>query len=481
MTIHPTSPHFKDNAHRALEDGQLQKALGNVRYKFIEKRANSAAALPEFEALRDSARDIKNHVLKHLDLYLEAYEQKVTASGGQVHFARTGEEACAAIVDICRRRNAKSVTKGKSMISEEINLNAALEKAGMEAVETDLGEYIIQLRGETPSHIIAPAVHLNRDQIEKDFRRVHTDLAKDRDLSEPVQLLTEARAILRQKFLGADVGVTGANFLVAETGTSIIVTNEGNGDLTQILPKVHIVIASIEKIVPTLEDVGQFVRVLARSATGQDMSVYTTLSTGPKRAGDVDGPEEYHVILLDNGRSSMLGSDFEEMLRCIRCGACMNHCPVYHAVGGHAYGWVYPGPMGAVLTPTLIGVDKGGHLPNASTFCGRCESVCPVRIPLPKLMRHWREREFERHLSPATTRSGLALWAFFAKRPWLYGLAARTGMLALGWLGKAKGHFTSLPLAGGWTDYRDLPAPQGDTFQALWRNRQQNHSNGPNS
>ena len=384
MTVHSTSPQFKANAHNALGDKQLQKALGNVRAGFIDKRAKAAGKLPEFEALRDSARDIKNHVLAHLDLYLEAYEAKVTAAGGHVHYARNAEEANALVLDICKQAGAKTVTKGKSMISEEIGVNAAIEGAGMAAVETDLGEYIIQLRGETPSHIIAPAVHLNKEQVEEDFRRVHTDLPAGRDLSEPTQLLTEARGVLRQKFLNADVGITGANFLVAETGTSIIVTNEGNGDLTQILPKVHIVLASIEKIVPTLEDVSQFLRVLARSATGQDMSVYTTLSTGPRRAGDADGPQSYHVILLDNGRTAMLGTEFEEMLRCIRCGACMNHCPVYHAVGGHAYGWVYPGPMGAVLTPTLIGIDKGGHLPNASTFCGRCESVCPVRIPLPK-------------------------------------------------------------------------------------------------
>ena len=471
MTVHTTSPAFKANAHAALGDAQLQKALGNVRAGFIDKRAKAAAKLPEFEALRDSARDIKDHALAHLDLYLEAYEAKVIACGGHVHFARTAEEANALVLDICRAAGAKTVTKGKSMISEEIGVNAAIEGAGMVAVETDLGEYIIQLRGETPSHIIAPAVHLNKDQVEADFRRVHTYLPEDRDLAEPVQLLTEARAVLRQKFLEADVGITGANFLVAETGTSIIVTNEGNGDLTQTLPKVHIVLASIEKIVPTLEDVAQFLRVLARSATGQDMSVYTTLSTGPRRAGDVDGPQDYHVILLDNGRSAMLGSEFEAMLRCIRCGACMNHCPVYHAVGGHAYGWVYPGPMGAVLTPTLIGVDKGGHLPNASTFCGRCEAVCPVRIPLPKMMRHWREREFERHLSPATVRYGIGVWGFFATRPRLYRASTRVGMTVLGWLGRGSGRFRWLPGTGGWTDYRDLPAPQGGTFQGQWKGR----------
>ena len=221
-------------------------------------------------------------------------------------------------------------------------------------------------------------------------------------------ILTEARTKLRQKFLAADVGITGANFLIAETGSSVIVTNEGNGDLTQTLPRVHIVLASIEKMVPTIEDCTSLLRVLARSATGQDFSVYTTFSTGGRRPGDLDGPDEYHVVLVDNGRSAMLGTEFQEMLRCIRCAACMNHCPVYGAVGGHAYGWVYPGPMGSVLTPSLIGVAQAGHLPNASTFCGKCESVCPVKIPLPKLMRHWREREFERHLTPPVVRANLA-------------------------------------------------------------------------
>ncbi len=468
MTVHATSPQFKENAHEALQNAPLQKALNNLRTGFIERRALAAAELPEFEALRDSARDIKKHTLQHLDLYLEAYEQKVTESGGHVHFCRTSEEANEAVLAICRAHGARALTKGKSMISEEMGLNDVLIAAGITPVETDLGEYIIQLRGEIPSHIIAPAVHLNKEQVEADFRRVHTHLPKDRVLTEPTQLLTEARAVLRERFLAADIGITGANFLIAETGTSVIVTNEGNGDLTQTLPKVHIVLASLEKLVPTLEDVSQLLRVLARSATGQDMSVYTTFSTGPRRPQDVDGPQEYHVIILDNGRSAMLGGEFEDMLRCIRCGACMNHCPVYHAVGGHAYGWVYPGPMGAVLTPSLIGVDKAGHLPNASTFCGRCEAVCPVRIPLPKMMRHWREREFERHLTPAAFRSGLRLWAFFAKRPALYRFATRIGMAGLGLLGKRRGRFTSLPFAGGWTNYRDLPAPQGPTFQARW-------------
>ena len=466
-----TSPAFKANARRALDDAQLQKTLAFVRENFVHKRIDAVAALPEFEALREEARAIKNHTLEHLDLYLEAYEEKVTEAGGVVHYAETGADARDIILDICRRVGAKTVTKGKTMIGEEIAINAHLEANGIEPVETDLGEYIIQIRHEPPSHIIAPAVHLTKDQVEADFRRVHTALAPDRDLSDPRTLLAEARSILRERFIAADVGITGANYLIAETGTSVIVTNEGNGDLTQILPRVHIVLTSIEKITPTLNDVSQILRLLARSATGQDQAVYTTFSTGPRRPGDPDGPEEYHVVILDNGRSEMLGTKFQDMLRCIRCGACMNHCPVYQEVGGHAYGWVYPGPMGAVLTPTLIGVDQAGHLPNASTFCGRCEAVCPMKIPLPSMMRHWREREFERHLSPATWRWGIGLWAWAARRPRLYQFATRMAMRVLGNLGARRGRFRRVPLAGGWTKYRDMPAPEGQTFQEMWAAR----------
>ena len=466
-----TSPAFKANARRALDDAQLQETFALVRGNFAKKRQDAVDALPEFEALRERARDIKNHTLAHLDLYLEAYEEKVVESGGVVHYAETADDARNIILHLCRQAGAKTVAKGKTMIGEEIALNEYLEENGIEPVETDLGEYIIQLRHESPSHIIAPAVHLTKEQVAADFRRVHTDLPADRDLSEPTALLAEARGILRRRFLTADVGITGANYLIAETGTSVIVTNEGNGDLTQILPRVHIVLASIEKITPTLADVSQFLRLLSRSATGQDLSVYTTFSTGPRRPGDPDGPEEYHVVILDNGRSAMLGSPFQDALRCIRCGACMNHCPVYWEIGGHAYGWVYPGPIGAVLTPTLIGVDQAGHLPNASTFCGRCESVCPMKIPLPNMMRHWREREFERHLSPATWRWGLGMWAWLARRPRLYQFGTKLVMRALGNLGQRRGRFRRLPLAGGWTKYRDLPAPEGQTFQEMWAER----------
>jgi L-lactate dehydrogenase complex protein LldF len=462
---------FPANVKRAIADSQLQWAMTETGPRFIEKRAKARANLPEFDALRDEARDIKDHVLAHLDLYLERYEAKVVETGGHVYWAETAEEARAAILNICKRLDARLATKGKSMISEEIGLNQALEAAGVTPVETDLGEYLIQLRNEAPSHIIAPAVHLTRDQIEADFRKAHTHLDPERDLTEIPTLVEEARQVLRQKYLDADVGITGANFLIAETGTSIIVTNEGNGDLTQTLPRTHIVIASIEKIVPTLEDATTILRVLARSATGQDFSNYTTFSTGPRRAGDPDGPLEYHVVILDNGRANVLGTEFQDMLRCIRCGACLNHCPVYQAVGGHAYGWVYPGPIGSVVTPALIGIEKAKHLPNASTFCGRCEEVCPMRIPLPRLLRHWREKEFEKHLTPGTVRWGLGMWAFFAKRPTLYRLGASVAARLLHAMSGRKGKFRSLPLAHGWTQYRDLPAPQGKTFQALWKER----------
>ena len=462
---------FKDNVGKALADDKLQNAMTETGPRFIYKRTKAREALPEFDQLRDQARDIKDHVLDHLDIYLETYEAKVKATGGYVHWAETPDDARAAVLDICRKANARMVTKGKSMISEEIDLNQHLEANGITPVETDLGEYIIQLRNERPSHIIAPAVHLTRDQVEADFRRVHTHLDPKRDLTEIPALVEEARAVLRQKYLTADVGITGANFLIAETGTSIIVTNEGNGDLTQTLPKVHIVLASIEKLVPTLEDATTILRVLARSATGQDFSNYTTFSTGGRRPGDPDGPVEYHVILLDNGRTNGLGTEFQDMLRCIRCGACLNHCPVYNAVGGHAYGWVYPGPIGSVVTPALIGIENAKHLPNASTFCGRCEEVCPMRIPIPKMLRHWREKEFERHLQPTSMRWGLGLWAWMAKRPKLYRKATALAARVLANQAFGKGRLKKVPLASGWTEFRDMPAPQGKTFHQLWKER----------
>ncbi|MEL7470990.1 MAG: LutB/LldF family L-lactate oxidation iron-sulfur protein [Pseudomonadota bacterium] len=470
-SLNPTTPRFKENVKDALANQNIQSAMSTAG-GFAVGRAKARAAMPEFDEIRDQARDLKNHVLANLADYLEQYEAKVTADGGHVHWAETAEDARRIVLDICRKAGATAVNKGKTMISEECWINEHLQEHGIKPVETDLGEYIIQMRGETPSHIIAPAIHVTLPEVEQLFNEQHTHLKPGRPM-ELETMLAEARGVLRQKYFEAEVGITGANMLIAETGQSVIVTNEGNGDLSQQLPKVHIVMASLEKIVPTLDDASTILRVLARSATGQESSVYTTFSAGPKRADDPDGPEEYHVVLLDNGRTNMLGTEFQEMLRCIRCGACMNHCPVFKSVGGHAYGWVYPGPMGAVLTPSLIGIEQGRNLPNASTFCGRCEAVCPMRIPLPKMMRAYRAKEFEKGLTPGAARYALGAWKWIASRPALYRAITGTLNRVLGLMGRWRGNFAWMPLASGWTDHRDLPAPPaGGSFQSQWQRSQ---------
>ena len=462
---------FPARARSALNNPDLARAMTRARTGFIDRRLAVVETLPEFQALRRIAREIKEHTLHHLDYYLEHFETRVREHGGHVHWASTPADARAIVVDICRAAGAKRVTKGKSMVAEEIALNDALEEAGFEAIETDLGEYIIQLANEPPSHIIVPAIHKTKDQISDLFHAHHAQYGLTERQTEATALVGEARAVLREKFQSADVGITGANFLVAETGSSVIVTNEGNGDLTNTLPRVHIVTAGIEKVVPTLDDMSTILRLLARSATGQETTAYTTLSSGPRRVGDLDGPDEYHVVLVDNGRSQMLGNEFHEMLRCIRCGACMNHCPVYHAVGGHAYGWVYVGPMGSVLTPLIVGLEEARNLPDACTLNGRCAEVCPMEIPLSDLIRKLRVRAFDERITPPRVRLGLRAWAFMARRPALYRLATSIGMRVLGLLGRYRGRFRRLPLAGGWTGSRDLPAPAGRTFMSAWSKR----------
>ncbi|MFP5469499.1 MAG: LutB/LldF family L-lactate oxidation iron-sulfur protein [Alphaproteobacteria bacterium] len=462
---------FNDNAAEALLDADLQRALGAAEAGFGVKRRKAIEGLPEFDALCDQAASIKDHVLDHLDVYLERFEAQVFASGGMVHWCEDAEQARDIILKLCRSVNAKMVTKGKSMVAEEIDLNPFLETNGIRPVETDLGEYIIQLADEPPSHIIGPALHKTKDQVSDLFHVHHPALGFAGRQTEGEALVGEARAILRQQYLQADVGITGANFLIAETGSTVIVTNEGNGDMTQIFPRMHIVIASIEKIVPTLEDAATLLRVLARSATGQEMSVYTTFSTGSKRRADADGPEQFHVVLLDNGRSDILGGNQRDILRCIRCGACMNNCPVYMAAGGHAYGATYMGPMGSVLTPNLTSLHKAQALPFASSFCGKCEAVCPMRIPLPKLMRDLRNAAHEQRITPVRERLWLALWSWVAQRPELYHRLGGVGLAVLKLLARGRGRFHWLPLAGGWTATRDFPAPQGESFMAQWARR----------
>ena len=467
--MHSTAHRFPANAREAILDDQLRLALGRAQAGFVANRATAVDALSEFDALRAAARDIKEHALNHLDFYLELFEHQANAVGTQVHWAKTPEDAQIIVLDICEKAGARTVTKGKSMVGEEIAINDALEAAGLEVIETDLGEYIIQLGGEPPSHIIAPAIHKTREQIGDLFFQHHAEFGFDERTTETPELVKQARTVLRSEFQRADVGITGANFLVSETGSSVIVTNEGNRDLSNTLPRVHIVTAGIEKVVPSFEDLSVVLRLLARSATGQEMSVYTTVSTGPRREEDQDGPEECHIVLLDNGRSGMLGGEFREMLRCIRCGACLNHCPVYNSVGGHAYGWVYPGPMGSVLTPLILGLEAAHYLPNACTLNGRCEKVCPMNIPLPRMLRALRNKEFARGLQTNRSTLILGLWSLAAKRPWLYRILARLGIGILGLLAGNRGAFRWLPFASSWTKTRDLPAPEGETFQTRWR------------
>ena len=459
---------FQERARQALSDVSLQRAMAKARGGFVDHRRDAVDALPEFDAIRDAARDIKDHVLANLDGYLELYEQKVIENGGQVHWARDADEACRIVAKICKDAEAKTVTKGKSMVSEEIHLNPVLEAAGMTVVETDLGEYIVQLAGETPSHIIAPAVHKTREQITDLFHEHHSPLGYTDRVTQREALVNEARSVLRERFVAADVGITGANFLVAETGANVIVTNEGNGDLTSCLPRVHIVTAGIEKVIPSLDDLSVLLRVLARSATGQEFSAYTSLYSGPRRTDEMEGPEAYHVVLLDNGRSRLLGGQYQPMLRCIRCGACLNHCPVYGAIGGHAYGWVYSGPMGSVLTPLLNGFDQAMDLPNACTLNGRCKEVCPVRIPLSDLLLKHRLEQHDRRLNTIFGRFLLSAWAWLARRPRLYQGVMALPLWLMHRLGKRRGVLSRLPGLGGWTDSRAFPIPARRSFLRQW-------------
>jgi L-lactate dehydrogenase complex protein LldF len=462
------SMHFKSRAAMKLADARLQKNLGKFAERIISARAAAIAELDDFEGTRDAAVERRDRPLANLDVWLERFEKAASARGATVLYAQTYQEASKLIVEIARRHGVKKVTKSKSMVSEEVELNQAFAVAGIESVETDLGEYILQINdNEPPSHIIAPVIHKDREQVSELFARVHEKPRK----TEIRQLTREAREVLRGHFLSSDMGVTGANFLIAETGSVALVTNEGNEGMCTILPRVHVVLAGIEKVLPTLEDAATLMRLLARSATGQPISNYFSLLTGARAEGEADGPEHTYFVLMDAGRTGLLGGDFEEMLRCIRCGACMNHCPVYQKIGGHAYGWVYPGPMGSVLTPIYVGLENALDLPHAATLCGQCSVVCPVKIPLPDLLRKLRERQVERGLRPWYERAALRAWAFAATRPALYRPMTRIGARLLKWMGGETGRIRSLPLADGWTAHRDFPAPSGRTFIEMYRAR----------
>jgi len=466
MTAH--APSFHERASHALADANLQRSIAGLKGGFVAARARAVAALPEFQAMREAGAAIKDHTLENLDYYLERYEAEVLKRGGHVHWATDAADACRIVREICARAGAKIVTKGKSMVSEEIGLNEALEADGIEVIETDAGEYIVQLAKETPSHIVMPTIHKTTGQITDLFHEHHRRYGFAEPAQDAAELIGQVRSVLRAKFFAADVGITGANFLIAETGSNVIVTNEGNGDLTSTLARVHIVTAGIEKVVPTLNDAAVLLRLLARSALGMDVTSYVTYATGPRRPGDLDGPEEYHVVLIDNGRTKMLEGAYRPMLRCIRCAACMNHCPVYMSVGGHAYGWVYPGPMGAVLTPMIAGHEKAQELPHACTLNGRCQQVCPVKIPLPDMLRRLRHDQWEAGFIRGAARWGISAWAWLASRPRLYHALTRMMVAVAGLTGRSRGRFRHLPLASGWTQGRDMPAPQGETFHVAW-------------
>ncbi len=466
------SQEFIARSNDGMADPSLQKNLGIFRHFSPIVRQKAVNNLDDFEGLRQWTKEAKDKTLENLGKHLATFEKNVIASGGQVHWAQTPEDANAIIVEICRQKNAKNIAKGKSMISEEIALNDALRKNNFNPIETDLGEYIIQLANEPPSHIIGPAIHKTFEQVVDLFQKYH-DLGP-RNLDSVKSVMKEARGILRNQFLSADVGITGANYLIAETGTVGLVTNEGNGDLVSTLPKTHIVLTSIEKVVPDFKTAMAIQRLLVPSATAQPITCYTSFFTGPKKPEDIDGPEEFHVVLLDNKRSDILHSEHKDILRCIRCSACLNHCPIYTRTGGHAYGWVYPGPMGSVWSPLLKGLDKTHDLPNACTTCGRCAEVCPMDIPLPDMLRNLRHEEQEGGLQPKRWVFGMKLFMRFLQYPKLFQFFSKWGIRFLHRIGKRKGYFNSLLLANGWTKIRDFPAPQGNTFFAQLAKKESN-------
>jgi L-lactate dehydrogenase complex protein LldF len=437
---------FRVVAREKLADERMQGALQLAQGRLYDARLRGWDDLPDVEALRDRARDIRTRTVEDLERHLALFQERLEALGGQVHRCESAADAAATIVAICRGAGAELVAKSKSMVSEEIRLNEALEAAGMRPVETDLGEYILQLAGEHPVHIVAPAIEKTAEQVADLFTRV----AGAPTTAELGDLTRTARGILREVFLAADVGVTGVNFAVAETGSICLTTNEGNGRLVSALPRVHVALLGLERVVPGLDDLAVMLQLLARSATGQRLTTYTTLLTGPRREGEADGPEELHVVIVDNGRSRLRGTRYREMLNCIRCGACLNVCPVYRKTGGAAYGPVYSGPMGAVLAPLLVGLENAPSLPHASSLCGACTAACPVRIPLHELLLELRRDLVEERQASALERLGFTLWSLAWSRPLGYRLST-----ALARLGRPLARLAGPGRA--WSAGRELP------------------------
>lgn len=480
-----THHEFLAAAGAALEDADLQRVLGQLHHTLGQRNRQAWAALPRSDQIREQARAIKDQTLAELDTHLETLARNVERRGGHVHWAADGAEACQIITGLLQARGARRVVKSKSMTSEEIHLNEALAAAGIEAVETDLGEYIIQLAGHRPSHIVAPAIHLSLQDIAAILSKAAgRPLPPDRH-----ELARFARQALRQQFARADAGITGVNFAIAQTGSLVLVTNEGNGRWTCALPRCQIAVMGIEKVIPRWADLGCFLKVLARGATGQKLSVYTQILNGPRRPGELDGPDELHLVLLDNGRTRILASPLRESLFCIRCGACLNACPIYRHVGGHAYGGVYAGPIGAVLTPLYDGLVPNRHLPHASSLCGACQAACPVKIQIPEMLIRLRD---QLHLAPGGHSRletwAYHLWAAVLRRPWLYRASTWLVSRTIGRWKARSGWLRHLPGGlAGWTSVRDFPAPAPQRFRDWWqaaaRQRQQvlEGSNEPSS
>ena len=460
---------FNERGRRAIQDRGLHDAVEHFTKKSVVGRNAVLNALPEAPELRERAYRIKQETMANLDRYLEQMADAIEGRGGKVYFARDGEDVVRYVADLARRRGAKVIAKSKSMATEEIELNRRLEQdyadLGLEIVETDLGEWIAQLAGDHPSHIVGPILHMNREQVAEVLSGV-----AGKKLPPNVEDLTRfARKRLREKFLTADIGMTGANFGVAETGTVVTVTNEGNARLVTSVPPVHVVVMGIEKLIPRFTDLSVFVQLLARSGTGQKITVYTNFVTGPRGEGELDGAEEMHLILLDNGRSELLGTEFEESLYCIRCGACLNVCPVYRQTGGHAYGSTYSGPIGAVITPLLKGNEEARDLPHASSLCGACSEACPVGIPLHDLLLKLRNRQVEEGLASKLQRAAFKVFENTMKRPALYKLSGRASRAAQKPLLRDD---CVRPIPGpmsGWTNSRDLPPLAKKSFRELWR------------
>jgi L-lactate dehydrogenase complex protein LldF len=459
---------FPERAGAALKDAYLQEALTIATTKFIDLRREAFEGFPQGEALRDRARDIKEATLQRLDHYLGLLADNVERLGGHVHWAATAEEAREIVLRLCRDRGVKMAVKSKSMATEEIDLNEALEHAGVTPIETDLGEYIIQLAHEKPSHIIAPAIHKTKGQVAELFSRE----LKGHFAADPEVLTAVARKELRQKFLQADMGITGANFAVADTGTLVLVTNEGNGRMVTSLPRIHVAVMGMEKVIPSMTDLMVFLAILARSATGQKLSSYTTLVRGPRRPGELEGPEELHLILMDNGRVRQVAGPLREALYCLRCGACLNVCPVYRQIGGHAYGHTYPGPIGILLTAMLKGDRSVKELAHASTLCGACKDVCPVRIDIPRMLVELREHLDRGRIAPWSERMVFRAARLGMQSPALFRLGARVGRrLQRPFL--REGRLRRLPLFfGKWTATRDLPPVAARTFSERWKELQ---------